>query len=202
MQFLYIGEEFMFNAADSGGGYTVTIPPGLVNPATYTQVVSPFESQIKSKVNSFLFGPQIGLRFQVGGDNLKLVGHSNVGLAMNHQRLELSSFGVGNALLNPAAFNQTMRFHEKQEHTLLSPITSHEVAFQANIFQFIPLVRKVHFLSEANFRIGYQIQAAYNVQRPNRTIQYNGFPLIPAIRTDQESRWYVQSYNFGLNWNY
>ncbi len=199
MQFLYIGEEFMLNAADSGGTVTFNVPPGLENPTSFV-AGTPFESQIVSKVNSFLFGPQVGLRFQVGGDNLKLIGHSNFGLAMNHQRLELSSFGVG----DPASgfFSQTARFHEKQEHTLLSPITSHEVSFQAHVFQYIPLIRKVHFLSEANFRIGYQIQAAYNVQRPNRTVQYNGFPLIPAIRTDQETSWYVQSYNFGVNWNY
>ncbi len=202
LQFLYIGEEFSLNAADSGGSLTFNVPPGLEDPTSFAPAVTPFQSQIISKVNSFLFGPQIGLRFQVGGDNLKLVGHSNFGLAMNHERMELSSFGVGNALTNPAAFNQNARFHEKQEHTILSPITSHEVAFQAHVFQFIPGIRKIHFLSEANFRIGYQIQAAYNVQRPNRTVQYNGFPLIPAIRTDQETSWYVQSYNFGVNWNY
>ncbi len=200
VQFLYIGENFALNAADSGGSLLFQLPPGLEIPATYTQVVLPFESQIQSEVRSYLMGPQIGLQFDVGGENLKIRGHSRVGLAVNHEEMELSSFGVGDGF--GPFFDQTSRFNEEQEHTRLSPTTTQELLAEANIFHYIPVVNRFHFLDEAKFRIGYQLNAAFEIHRPHRIVEYNGFPLIPAIRTDQESRWYVESWNFGVHWNY
>ena len=200
LNMMYIGESFAFNGADSGGVYDIIIPPGFADPSTYVQAVAPYESHIQSDVQSYLFGPQIGLRFEVGGDNLKILGHSQVGLSMNHERLQLSSFGVGNGF--GGFFDQTTIFNEDQHHTRLSPTTAQQLMLEAKIFHYIPIVRKFHFLEEAKFRFGYQINAAFEIQRPHRIIEYNGFPLIPAIRNDQETRWYAESWNFGVHWTY
>jgi hypothetical protein len=200
LQMIYIGETFSFDGAASGGRLSFQLPPGLEIPTTYVQTVSPFESQIVSDIRSYLFGPQIGVRFEIGGDNLRLRGHSQVGLAMNYEQMELTSFGVGDGFA--ALYDPTTHFREEQNHTVLSPTTTQEIIAEANIFQFIPIIRKIHFLEEAKFRVGYQINAAFNIQRPNRTVEYNGFPLIPAIRTDQATRWYTESYNFGVHWTY
>jgi hypothetical protein len=200
LQMLYIGEKFSFNAADSGGALIFDVPPGLEDPSTYVQVVTPFESQIISQIDSWLFGPQVGLQFEIGGENLKIRGHSQVGLSMNHEQMELTSFGVGNGF--GSYFNQDTRFREEQNHTVLSPTTVQSIILEAKLFQYIPYVNKVHFLEEAKFRAGYQLNGAYNIQRPHRTVEYNAAPLIPAIRTDQAVSWYVQSWNFGIHWEY
>jgi hypothetical protein len=200
VQFLYIGENFALNAANSGGNVLFQLPPGLEIPTTYSQVVNPFEAQILSEVRSYLAGPQVGLQFDVGGEHLKLVGHSRVGLAMNHEQMELSSFGIGDGFR--LGYDQRSRFVEEQEHTRLSPTTTQELIAEANIFHFIPVINRFAFFEEAKFRISYQFNGAFEIQRPHRIVEYNAFPLIPAIRNDQETRWYVESWNFGVHWNY
>lgn len=242
MQFLYIGEKFSFRGLDSGL-YTIPIPgqnivttrPGLAPIAT-TRVgtktpflpgglgpfvaVAPYEQQMLSEIDSYLTGPQVGMQFRVGGDHLRLIGKSNIGLAANYERMQLRTFGVGNPEIlngdfgrnflfppvtasgpNPL-YDQNSRFREEQTHLRLSPTTSHELMAEVGLFEYIPIVNRLHFLKEAKFRAGYQINVAFEVQRPNRTIEYNGFPLIPAIRNDQETRWYAESWNFGIHWNY
>lgn len=242
LQFMYIGEKFSFRGIDSGL-YTVPQPgttlvvttagtapiavqdsgqltpfPGIIGEPFVA--VPPYEMQILSEIDSYLTGPQIGIQFHVGGESLRIIGKSHVGLAANRERIRLSSFGVGNPDLlngdpgrgfffpplqlstpNPL-YDPNARFTEEQTHTRLSPTTSHELIAEANLFQFIPLLNRLHVLREAKVRAGYQINAAFEIQRPHRTIEYNGFPLIPAIRQDQETRWYVESWNFGVHWNY
>ncbi len=200
IQALFIGETFTFNGAASGGTVTFNTPPGLEDPTTYVQTVAPFAAQIRSDIKSYLFGPQAGIKFEIGGDNFKILGNSQFGLSMNNERILLTSRGVGDGF--SPFYDRTSRFSERQNHIVLSPTTTQQVTAQARIFQYIPVVRKIHFLEQATFRLGYQINVAYNVQRPNRTIQYNGFPLIPAIRTDQATNWYTESFNFGVHWTY
>ncbi len=208
-QAMYIGEDFSLEGVDTSGfrtfggqglGNTFSLIPGFDRSHLL---------RILSEVNSYLAGPQIGLKYEVGGENLKITGHSQVGVAMNREKITLSGFGVGDPFVdfnrsagpNPL-FSQDFRFREEQTHTRLSPTTSHEIMAQAKIFSLIPLINKIQFLEQAKFRIGYQINAAFEIQRPHRVIEYNGLPLIPAIRNDQETRWYVESYNFGVHWDY
>lgn len=206
-QTLYIGENFAVTGADTGGSVTFTTG-GLATDFTALPGATRSDLNILSEVKSYLAGPQIGLRFSIGGDNLKILGHSQVGLSLNHEKMSLYGFGVGNQFLefnstapNPL-YSQNFRFREEQEHTRLSPTTAHQISLEAKIFSMIPVINRIHFLEKAKFRVGYQINAAFEIQRPNRTIEYNGLPLIPAIRNDQETRWYVQSTNFGVHWDY
>lgn len=206
-QALYIGENFAVAGANSGGSVTFG-PGGLATQYTQLPGLTRADLNILSEVKSYLAGPQIGLRFEVGGENLKIRGHSQIGLSINHEKMSLYGFGVGNQYLefnstapNPL-YSQAFRFREEQDHTRLSPTTAHEIVAEAQIFSFIPVINRIHFLEEAKFRVGYQINAAFEIQRPHRIIEYNGLPLIPAIRNDQETRWYVQSTNFGIHWEY
>jgi len=214
MQMTYIGETFTFRGVDSGFSAiapttTTTVPAtgddfavgnnGILIPVL--PVLAPYEMQIYSEVDSYLFGPQLGLQYEIGGGTPRLVGKSRGGLAANHERLELSGFGVGDPT-DLVSYNPNAAFREVQEHTRLSPTTSHEIIAEAKILGLIPIIKKVHFLEQAKFRAGYQINAAFEIQRPHRTIEYNGTPLIPAIRNDRETRWYVESWNFGLHWDY
>lgn len=208
-QTIYIGEDFSVAGANTGssvifgdGGLATSVGPPADARLTRADL------NILSEVNSYLAGPQIGLRFSVGGDNLRIRGHSQVGISINHEKMSLFGFGVGNQFLefnsmaaNPL-FSQDFQFREEQTHTRLSPTTAHEIMVEAKIFSFIPIINRVHFLEKAKFRAGYQINAVFEIQRPHRTVQYNGLPLIPAIRNDQETRWYVQSTNFGIHWDY
>ncbi|HUG92968.1 MAG TPA: hypothetical protein VML55_19160 [Planctomycetaceae bacterium] len=199
VRYLYINEGFGFLGRDTGANYLMEFPSGTVVEDTFVPG-TPYEGFFESDVRSHIFGPEIGIRWWLGGENFRIVGDSRVGLAANLEQLKLEGNAIGDGFTNPE-FRQISPFNRVESHGHASPITAHLLEAEMNILGIIPLVKRLYILQHAKLRVGHSVIWAGEVARPNQTIEYNGLPLFPNIVTNR-SQWYVSGWHVGLNFNY
>jgi hypothetical protein len=198
-RYLFIRERFMFEGSDSGLSLTF-FDTGLPDPGSaFVPVVPSFSSFLFSDVRSHLAGPQIGLRYDLGGKKLKVWGASKFGVLANHERLNLRGNGIGDGF--DPEFQQQFAFEEEQSHTHVSPIAEQSVFVDARIFGWVPVLKKIRMFEQANFRAGYSILGAWEVARPNDTIVWRAQPEVPQIKVER-TKWYLSTWSFGLSWEY
>jgi len=174
----------------------------------------PFSGFLQSDVRSLLAGPEAGIRYQVGGNRLKLLGSTKFGLAANHEIVKLSGKGIGSpqnlfdrfgpTSPNPdptKLFDQERTFADRQENTHISPMLEQTITAEANIFRAIPVLRNMRIFKNAHFRTGYTFQIFWNVARPTDSIIYRGQPLDPKIRVDRTSMW-IGNWDASVEWTY
>ena len=116
-RYLKVNEAFSFSGADSGMGYeltqsTTTSNSGSSNgnsnnqqPGSYQLQIDtldgtfafpdPFQSYLLSQTQSQFAGPEVGLRFDVGGKRTKLWFQSKFGLLANYNTRKVSGYGIG-----------------------------------------------------------------------------------------------------------
>ena len=73
------------------------------------------------------------------------------------------------------------------------------------VLGYIPLVRRVTFLRNANVRLGYTVTAIGEITRPNNAILWTANPqagLFPRIATRERETWKSTYWDFGLNWTW
>jgi hypothetical protein len=199
-RYTFIEEGFGFHGRDSGAAYVITFPPGLVDPATFIPGV-PYESTLESDVTSHVFGPEVGARMSIGGDNFRLIGESRFGFAANLEELDLRGNAIGDGFLNPN-FRQFSPFRRSETHGHISPTMAHSFDVEMNILGLIPLVKRLTVLEQAKLRVGYSIVWVGEVARPYDTIEWNGLPLFPNIEVDDRTSWYIGGWDVGLHFEY
>jgi hypothetical protein len=199
LRYMYIRERFFFDGADSGLALTF-FPDGLPDLSTPpVAVVDPYDSSLRSSVRSHLAGPQIGMRYELGGDIFRIWGAGRFGLFANREHIHLEGFGIGDGF--GPNFVQDSPFSDNQVHTHVSPMFEYAVNADFKVFGVIPVFRRMDFLEQAKLRVGYSITSVLEVARPGSSIVWQGLPQYPRIRVDREA-WYIRSWHFGIHWEY
>lgn len=198
-QFTFHGEDSALTYAFSNGGVPIAgtvFPNPLGNPA--------FESDMVSRTRSDVGGPEIGVRYELGGKHILLWGQSRVAVAVNREDINLfgNQMGDGFATGFPTptlADPKPAYFQDHRNHTHLSPIFSQDFYAKGKVFKHLPVLRNVPMLASADMLIGYNFILVGNVARPSKIIDYRiDNPKIDLSR----SRWLMQNVTFGLQWEF
>jgi hypothetical protein len=227
-RYLRVRENFTFDGADSGLGYTIGTPganggggggavasTGYLSPVTLEALstLSVMQSLLSSSVTSQLAGPEAGLRFDVGGDRFKIWTQSKFGLLMNYSSRNLSGYNIGDAYypkitgtitdqtVMPRGSGANTRFAHQDANTALSPMFEQSIFGKAKLFQFVPILNKSKILNGAEFQAGYTMILVGNMYRPSNTIDWQAYPASPQLN-DKRSSYFTSNYSFGVQWEY
>ena len=225
-KYLQIHEDFLVQGQDSGQGYTVTNPStagggGGVGGTTgstlitgpFTQLTSPYTTTIDSATTNNLIGPMLGVRYDLGGDKLKIWGVTKFGAMADIEKMTVSSANVGqyktladisltpNVLAGPASLglqNPGTTTHTRT-NLHISPLIDTSINGDIPIFSLIPYVNQWPVFKYATFRVGYNFVYVGEIARAPGIINYNLLdPTIHSARQQFSYNWV----NFGVNWKY
>lgn len=192
---------------NQGQGGTQTVNFALVGDSR----IYPVTSILNNQVESHLGGPEIGIDYDFGGDHgFRLGGSTNVGLMMNHQRIELSGDNIfistrESDLIFPSETNaRPNRFSSSETHSSVSPMIEQMVYAEGPLFQYIPVLRRSSILRNANFRAAYTLTMIAEMTRASDSIIWQGNPsqnIFPGIQTER-STFRTSSYDFGISWSW
>lgn len=172
----------------------------------------PIESYLRSRVRSHMAGPEIGLRFDIGGDGdgFAVWGESRFALLANHERIQLDGDNIG-MTTRPADFLQPTsedaqrnRFNDQESHTHVSPYFEQSIYAEAPIFEHLPVLRKVRLLENAQFRVGYTFTYIGFVAEPEKSWIPQGAPsqgLFPLVSVSR-GKWLADQWTFAIDWRY
>lgn len=204
IKYLNINEQFHLKGIDSGLAYTIN-PDGSINPGTIVDLGIPqYQTDVFSSVRSQLAGPEIGLRYDIGGERLHLYGMSRLTAAANREQLSLYGQNLGDGFSNPfppptAANPHPTAFSLSSTHTFVTPVFDTAVYAEFPLFEAIPVLNKTRVFREANFRLGYQYLVAAGVNRPMDIIEWK--TPAPAIKTETHT-FNLSIFSFGVNWKW
>jgi hypothetical protein len=149
---------------------------------------------IESIVQSRMFGPQAGLRWDLGGSKLKLISQFKVGALGNFEKINLNAT---NYFLDGAAFPINSRLEGNNRR--ISPMLEFSFQAEAPLFGYLPVFKKIPVVRDGIFRIGYTYTATYLMNRPSGVITYaDPAPRIDDDRTDYSVQWM----NVGIDWKW
>lgn len=172
--------------------------------------VYPITSFLKNYTRSDMVGPEIGVRYDLGGKKFKLWGQTKFGILANSERTRLSGDNIGmvtrqnNFNLPSPENNRPNRFSDRKNNSHVSPILEQSIFMEAPIFSSIPLLKRVKILRNARFRFGYTLVYVGEVARPYESIVWRGHPaegLYPTIDVDRSS-WWTKNLSYSINWSY
>jgi hypothetical protein len=146
------------------------------------------QTRVESSVLSHLVGPEAGLRWDLGGDRLKLTTYGKVGGLVNSHRMSLGTTNYA---------GRAMALTE--QHTKISPMFDIGLQSEFPLLQQIPLLNKIPGLRDGLFKVGYSYTVVWMMQRPATSITWAD-PM-PTIDDDPQ-HWHVHGWNIGLNWNW
>jgi hypothetical protein len=144
---------------------------------------------IDSRSRSQLAGPDIGMRFDLGGESFRVIGQSTVGLMANYQELAVRDTQMGVFATDSLSTSS------------ISPVFEQRIHVEAKVFSMIPMFRKIPALERATFRIGFTTLMAAEVSRAPYSIAYRISPLNSKVRIDRQ-KWATYGWDFGINWRY
>lgn len=171
--------------------------------------VQPIDTRLTNNIVSHFIGPEIGLRYDLGGENFKIWGITKLAITANIHRINLSGQGfVENVNLqgDPNPFLSTADrdaglgrpFTQTSNITSISPIVEQGI-FGEFPLSYVPLIKKVPFLRNARVRGGYTIMAIAGVARPAQSTYYQY--SVPRILPSR-SVFTAEAVSLGLNWRY
>jgi hypothetical protein len=205
VKFLRINENFAFRGLDSGLSYSFDPITGLPDPTTIVDVgIPPYESDLQAATHSWLGGPELGIRYEIGGKTLKLWGQSRIAVVANREQMVLTGNQIGDGFINPfpvptPANPFPSAFSSTRQHTHVSSVFDQSLNLELPIFSYIPILKRQYILEKATFRIGYNFLVANEILRPGTSIRWNnGTPLIEEHR----SRFQVGTLNFAIDWQF
>jgi hypothetical protein len=174
-----------------------------------TGVPDVFESALRSNTKAHLAGPEIGLRFDVGGDKFLVWTQSKFSLFANHSTREIDGFGIGRitgaalpAPTTPTPNDRTLTaFHEQDTTTHVSPAFEQSIFLRAPILSHVPGIRKLKVFEEAQFQMGYTFLVMGAMYRPGNVIDWAGFPQFPQLNSEKTT-YFVSTWSWGVEWMY
>ena len=182
--------------------------------ATFLQFHDQFRYPITSYLNnnavSNLAGAMVGLNYDIGGESLLLTGSTQFGLLANNERIKINGDNIAmhtreSNLLLPSPTNATPNaFSGSQTHNRVSPLFQQSINFEAPLFRYVPVLKRVGILEHAKFRAGYTFMFIGGVVDTADSIQWNGNPsagLFPSIKVNRYN-YTSDFYNFGVSWEF
>ena len=229
-KFMIIDERFTFRGLDSGFHYVVNLEADDDQAPTFrpedNTVFGPFyplfESNLAQNVTTYLSGPEIGLRGDIGqSKGFKVWWTGAVGLLVNHERGELRGNNIGNAhffntnvgdpgdpaddsgfgtIFGPAfdmRSNDT-RFRDTDSQTHLSPSLQVGINAEIGIFDVIPGIRRLSFFDDAKLNLGYNNTLIGRVARASESVEWRGFPDFPSVDFNYDT-FQIHQFSVGLH---
>lgn len=209
VRYLGIWEQFGFQGSDSG--YQDNI---LFLPDGKAFQISPFTTSVQSKLLSQIIGPQLGLKWSVGGDTFRLTTEAKGSIAVNFQQNDLEydnyglqtnngliaaddpRFGFPNSDLRPG---DPRKGREKDVTVDMAPVFEVAVMAELGIMQHVPLLNKLPGMGSSKFRVGYAYTQAWRIRRAAQAVDYRApFPVL----NDNNESWHVGGWTAGFNWVY
>ena len=186
---------------DDGGG-------GDGDPLFTLAANRPTLSFVDMQTETHLIGPEIGIRFDLGGDKFKLWGQSKFGLlaAREEQDIRGDNIGMITRTLNTPiiandplvdeggltdTYEQTQplidatpqnptpnAFSDSDDHTHISPMLEQSIFADMNLLSVVPFVNRIKLFEEAQFRFGWTVIYVANVATTNESIVWDGNPSL------------------------
>lgn len=172
-------------------------------------VTDPFTAYLSNSVRTHLAGPELGMRYDLGGSKVLLWGQSKVGLMGNNEKLSMRGDNIGMAtrgdLLDAEpTVPHPNRFFANDEHSHVSPVFEQGLFAELRIFEDIPFLDEIYFLQEAKLKLGVTYIVVGEVARPYGNIEWKGNPqegLFPLLKIDRET-WHTMNWSIGIDWAY
>src|SRR5690606_29729898 len=99
---------------------------GAATGGRFIIISSPIHSHLTNVVRTHLAGPEIGLRYDLGGRAFSIWGHTKFGLMMNHEKIDLDGNNIGHGLTSDMLVdpNDPLKyaFEDAEDHTHVSPL--------------------------------------------------------------------------------
>ena len=183
-------------------------------------------SYIRSQVVTNLYGPEIGLHYELGkGKGIRLSGGTRVAAMFNSETLRLSGDNMGNPMRTELAvadpitgattesnmYDTSTRqgpslnaFTDVATNTHISPLLEQTVTAEIPIFDRVPVLRDIAILEDAKLSVGWTGLFIGEVADPNKSINYTSSPVTGKFLSyrPNHANFIQNTFNFGVNWNY
>lgn len=226
VRYVNLIEQFAFHGADTGMGYSIqgaSLQAGGNNNATTLAAVRApvlfdpafnvpdvIQSQLLSRTQTQLLGPEAGLRLDLGGDSFKIWTQTKVGLLGNNATRKLSGFNIGDAYyarngrtvpIMPRDDIAATSFASRDTTSFLSPMFEQSIFGKAHLFENMPILRKSSIMRAAEFQAGYTFLVLGSVYRPAQVINWQAFPVNPQLQ-DRRTTYTNGTLSLGVEWAY
>lgn len=170
----------------------------------------PITSYLNNDAEQHLGGAELGLNYDFGGDSLVISGSTKFGVLANHARLRMNGDNIAmhtresNLLLASTDDATPNAFTSEQDTTHLSPMFEQSITAEAQLFQYVPVLRRFSLFEKARFRAGYSILLIGEVTDTAGSVLWQGNPaagLFPSIN-EKRNTFSTQNYSFGVSWEY
>ena len=182
--------------------------------ATFLQFHDQFRYPITSYLNnnavSNLAGGMVGLNYDLGGESLLFTGSTQFGLLANYEQVKINGDNIAmhtreSNLLLPSATNATPNaFAGSLTQYRVSPMFQQSINFEAPLFRYVPVLKRIGLLEQAKFRAGYTFMFIGGVIDTANSIEWNGNPaagLFPTIK-ERRNNYTSDFYNVGVSWEF
>ena len=232
-KYLKIHEDFYLNGLDSGLGYTVanstgggggggsaTDPTTISGPFTVLQSpnsgsvpLGPYSTYLASSTTNNLIGPQIGIRYELGGEKFKLWGQTKIAVTADVQQSNLTSnnwnqlkapstTGTNVVTAGPDLINLTQVgvVTQNNTNTHIAPVFDTSLNGEFAVFELLPYVNQWQVFKSAKMRIGWNYVYVNEVSRASADINYllHG----PTINTNNRTSVGFSTVNFAVDWRF
>ena len=225
VRYINLIEQFAFHGADTGMGYSIqgataqaggnaaTAGGGVLGPVAFDplfSVADVMQSQLLSRTQTQLLGPEAGLRLDLGGDSFKIWTQTKVGLLGNNATRKLSGFNIGDAYyaangrtipIMPRDDRAATSFASRDTTSFLSPMFEQSIFMKTHPFENMPIMRKSSIMRAAEFQAGYTFLVLGSVYRPAQVINWQAFPVNPQLQ-DRRTTYTNGTFSFGVEWAY
>ncbi|HVV99022.1 MAG TPA: hypothetical protein VHB77_01710, partial [Planctomycetaceae bacterium] len=213
VKWVKIREQFLFIGQDSGLSYSVDPTSGQPLTGTIAVVpgVSAYTAALNAASTNTLGGPQIGVRYEIGGEKLKIWGQSRLAIAANNNSVGIGGYNLGDpfSMLQPGGGvgfptptptnPRPTAFGSTQTHTNVSPIFDTQIFAESYVLRYVPLLNKIYIFNRAKFRVGYNFMVVSDVVRPNDSIRW----LAPTpVIINKHTNWSFGATSLGLEWKF
>lgn len=200
-RYIDLNEQFGFAGADSGLQY-VHEANGLPDESTLfppDPAFPPYQSVLDVTADNQLFGPCVGLNLTTSGKIVRFSSNSRVGGLYVDTQQTLSGQGFGNGFA--PGFDPTIAFSDTRSQTYGTAFFEQSLNMDFEIFRLLPKFAPHQGANSLAIRVGWSLLAIDSVARPVESVEWNGFPLAPAI-TENHSDFILQTWNVGLLFQY
>ncbi len=193
VRYLGIWEDFGFSGSDSGYSNIVVTPDGRM------YQVSPYTTEISSSLTSHLVGPQLGLKWVLGGEKLKLTTEVKGSIAANFEtnNLRYTSYGLDPTLQSRLRDGDPRNGRDVKNDVSYAPIFEFTFMADLPVMQYLPVFKRLPGFNESVFRIGYNYTQAWRIRRATQAITY--YAPEPRLNNDRDS-WHVGGLVAGFTW--
>ncbi len=192
---MYLGINENFGLIGNDSGLTAPVVGG-----GRAYIVDAYTMRLNSKLTSHLVGPQVGLRWRLGGEKLLLTTEVKGAFTVNFERrrLDVTNYGIATNFDAFPVFNGDPNAASLRDRGVeFSPVIEASFMAELPIMQNLPIVSRIPGFKDSKFRIGYQFTQAWDIARATEAVQYDA-PL-PKLNQSR-SNWHIGGMVAGFTW--